>query len=498
MVGAVRTAPPARGRAPLARGRPGRHVPAPCRAIPLVGEKNAFADVHDEDGFFRALEAEVKAGSIPKQLVPLWTDFFGNYKKAILSAEHLPDHDMTMVAEVQASIADTVINQLASPYKFPSFHQGITEPYDYFEFGQKYVGSLTDFSRSYLGHRERFDAMQRQLAAGDNVIILANHQSEADPGVWAHMLMHTHPKLAKEVVYVAGDRVVSDPLCVPFSMGRNLFCVHSKRYIDVDPSTKAEKSAMNRETLKNMGAALAKGGALIWIAPAGGRDRPNADGVFTPAAFDPGSVELMRALAGKAAKRAGTATHFYPFAMFSAPLMPPPDKVVKDIGERRMVNFTGVGISVGEEIDPAAVVEGIAEKDKAALAFSDAVYKRVCALYKEVDAAVKDPESAPAHFTQPWRSEDAAAGGRPSQGAEQAAMASGSGAPAAGAPETNGSSGSAAAGSDAGEIGEAQAPSAEAVATKAAKTVIGQDEVPESFQEWWKKQIDNWLAPGKQ
>lgn len=31
-----------------------------------------------------------------------------------------------------------------------------------------------------------------------------------------------------EVIYVAGDRVVTDALCKPFSMGRNLFCVHSK------------------------------------------------------------------------------------------------------------------------------------------------------------------------------------------------------------------------------------------------------------------------------
>jgi hypothetical protein len=44
-----------------------------------------------------------------------------------------------------------------------------------------------------------------------------------------------HPNLScpalpcpTEVIYVAGDRVVTDALCKPFSMGRNLFCVHSK------------------------------------------------------------------------------------------------------------------------------------------------------------------------------------------------------------------------------------------------------------------------------
>ena len=32
----------------------------------------------------------------------------------------------------------------------------------------------------------------------------------------------------------AGGRVVGDPLAQPFSMGRNLFCVHSKKYIDIE------------------------------------------------------------------------------------------------------------------------------------------------------------------------------------------------------------------------------------------------------------------------
>ena len=38
--------------------------------------------------------------------------------------------------------------------------------------------------------------------------------------VWALLLESTHPNLATDVIYVAGDRVVSDPLCKPFSMGR--------------------------------------------------------------------------------------------------------------------------------------------------------------------------------------------------------------------------------------------------------------------------------------
>jgi glycerol-3-phosphate O-acyltransferase len=74
--------------------------------------------------------------------------------------------------------------------------------------------------------------------------------------VWALLLERTHPKLATDVIYVAGDRVVTDPLCKPFSMGRNLFCVHSKKRMDDQPELKAEKQRTNRRTVVEMSKAL--------------------------------------------------------------------------------------------------------------------------------------------------------------------------------------------------------------------------------------------------
>lgn len=406
---------PARAARPVALGSVG----APVRkhsvsrslvrvaAIPAAGRPNAFLEAENEEQFFGALNAEIEKGTIPKQLYPLWADFFKSYKDAILSAD-LPTHDIKLVTQVQASIADTVMNQFVDPYTFPSYHQGILEPYNYFQFGQKYVGSLIDFSKSFLGYTDRFALIEEQLAAGDNVIFLANHQSEADPGIFAHMLLDAHPKLAKDVIYVAGDRVITDALCKPFSMGRNLFCVHSKRYMDAEPEKKAEKTATNRKTLRAMGEALAKGGANLWIAPAGGRDRTDESGEYVPAAFDPGSVELMRTL-GKKAERAGRTTHLYPFAMYSAPLMPPPKGVVSALGEKRVVNFTGVGISVGPAIDYDSIIAGIDDRDLAAVTLTKAVYKEVCAQYSELVKAIQEPASAPAAFSQPWKKQPAAA-----------------------------------------------------------------------------------------
>ena len=48
--------------------------------------------------------------------------------------------DEQTVAQVIGSIADRVCDQFVNPYTFPSLHQRILEPYNYYNFGQ--VGRL--------------------------------------------------------------------------------------------------------------------------------------------------------------------------------------------------------------------------------------------------------------------------------------------------------------------------------------------------------------------
>ena len=120
-----------------------------------------------------------------------------------------------------------------------------------------------------------WDTIAGQLSEGHNVVLLANHQTEADPAVMALMLEASHPQLATDLTYVAGDRVVLDPFCKPFSMGRNLLCVFSKKRINDVPELAKQKQAANIRTLKEMARMVRQGGNLIWIAPSGGRDRPD-------------------------------------------------------------------------------------------------------------------------------------------------------------------------------------------------------------------------------
>lgn len=60
---------------------------------------------------------------------------------------------------------------------------------------------------------------------------------------------------------------VTDPLCKPFSMGRNLFCVHSKKRLDDVPELKSAKQRQNRLTLVTMQKMLNQVRLPAWHAP---------------------------------------------------------------------------------------------------------------------------------------------------------------------------------------------------------------------------------------
>ena len=264
---------------------------------------------------------------------------------------------------------------LGTPYEFPSYHRAIRSPYYYFQMANMYIGSLIDYDRSVMRHPERWTTIQSQIDSGENVILFANHQSEGDAAFIPLFTEVTHPGLGQRVTYVAGDRVVSDLLAKPFSMGKDLLCVHSKKHMNDNPEEKSKKMKQNLATVKEMQRLLNKGGMLIWIAPAGGRDRRQADGTLRPDKFDPQAIEMMRKLGTKSS---AAKTHYYPFAMETYDIMPPPASSEKQIGEKRIVNYTGVGLALGEEID----VSSFSDSDE----LSEHVWQKVAAEYDLIKA----------------------------------------------------------------------------------------------------------------
>lgn len=244
-------------------------------------------------------------------------------------------------------LLDLVTENVKRPYPFELFHKAIRTPFDYYQFGLDFVRPLVDMQRSTVKGKPILDEIQQKLGKGENVILLANHQTEADPQAIALMIEKDYPKLAEEMIFVAGDRVVSDPLAIPFSMGCNLFCIYSKKYIDNPPQDKVKKQLHNQKTMSEMSQKLAQGGICIYVAPSGGRDRKGPSGNVEVDPFDPNSVEMFYLMAA----RAKTKTHFHTLALDTYSLLPPPETIQIELGEARIPKPGPIHLDFGPAVD---------------------------------------------------------------------------------------------------------------------------------------------------
>lgn len=289
------------------------------------------------------LDNYFKSGKMPLESYSALKEWYHSYSQASLANSKGED----IYKPILNKFLDLVIEQIEHPFIFDTYHERITSPLDLYQMSLDFVRPLVKMDQSKAFHLEYADQMEKQLKEKDNVILLANHQTELDTQVISLLLEKTHPQLAREMIFVAGHRVTTDPLAAPFSKGCNLLCIYSKKYIETDPSQKEARLLHNQRTMKRMGQLLSEGGKCIYVAPSGGRDRKNKEGKIEVAQFDPKSIELF----WLTAKKAGKPTHFYPFTLATYALLPPPDDIKKSIGERRHTQATKISLSFGPEVD---------------------------------------------------------------------------------------------------------------------------------------------------
>ncbi|AQK66221.1 Glycerol-3-phosphate acyltransferase [Zea mays] len=227
----------------------------------------------DEEEFISHIRKELDNGKLPADVASNLEELYYNYRNAVLQNGD-PNAYEVMLSNMM-TLFDRVLLDVQNPFNFPPYHKALREPFDYYMFGQNYIRPLVDFRNSYVGNISLFHDIEENLHQGHNVVLMSNHQSEADPAIIALLLEKTNPWISENIVYVAGDRVVTDPLCKPFSMGRNLICVYSKKHMNDFPELIEMKRRSNTRSLKEMALLLRGGSQLIWIAPSGGRDRPN-------------------------------------------------------------------------------------------------------------------------------------------------------------------------------------------------------------------------------
>ncbi|MGR3951461.1 MAG: 1-acyl-sn-glycerol-3-phosphate acyltransferase [Chlamydia sp.] len=298
------------------------------------------------DGFFSKIAAEIEALPLPEPIKQGLALFYQSYQRIILT---LPEKDQ-IVSLKMALIAypKLILKEFLEPFLFSHYHAKERQPFDFFQFGLDMVRPLVDETQECVLGIEHIQAIDTATRRGENTILFSNHQAEIDPQIIS-LLLSSHSKhISEDLICVAGHRVTQDPLAIPFSRGRNLICIYSKKYIDHPPEKRAEKLNHNARALGEIEELLRQGGAVIYIAPSGGRDRFSAGGESViPASFDPQSIEIFRLLSKKAKKT----TNFRLLALHTIEQLPPPKGNNIQLGEERIAKRAPAGISVGKLID---------------------------------------------------------------------------------------------------------------------------------------------------
>lgn len=322
------------------------------------------------------LERLFTSGRVPSKYQLILQQFYDEVRSALLEA-HQPIEAFLRSFSLFLHFLE---EQFETPFEFQPYHAKIRKPIDYYQFSLDFIRPLIDLKHSRVFGLDVATEIEKNLRKGENAILLANHQTETDPQAIAILLEQTHPFLAEQIIYVAGERVVTDPLAIPFSMGCDLLCIYSKRYIDHPPELKAKKQLHNKHTMERMSRLLSEGGKVIYVAPSGGRDRRNAEGSVEIAPFDPQSIEMFTLMA----RKSKMPTHFYPLTLATYELLPPPETVQHELGESRTAKFTPIAISFLSEYAMDQLDKDVLDKTERRQKRAEAIWTLVSHEYQRL------------------------------------------------------------------------------------------------------------------
>lgn len=306
-----------------------------------------------------------KSSRFPAPAAATLANWADNYARVLATSVHFPSSAAaTAFADARFRTLLEVCTQLhEKPLPFSSYHERVRKPFDFYKFGLDFTTALIDVPSSRLAGAHNLRRAAAQVAAGENVVFLSNHQSEGDPyaiDVLFDWVGNMDRDFCEEVVFMAGDRVRDDPVVTPFSVGRNLLTVYSKKHINDVPKLRSDKLKHNRRTIASTVALFKEGGTTLWFAPSGGRDRRSKEtNCVEVSHFDADAVDVML----MTAKKAGRPTHFYPMALVTYTMFPPPETVGDaTLGEDRKCDYGPCHMAIGDEIDFSC--DAIAELEK--------------------------------------------------------------------------------------------------------------------------------------
>jgi hypothetical protein len=195
----------------LLAGATGAFVEAPLRGAAARGARAPAATMIIDQMKAAAREVELAAAAaivqqkvkeklekaqekydVPEKYLAIMGGFFTSYMTEVYRS----GNDVDYYEKTLTALFKKVLERAKDPHKFEPFHRAMREPFDYYALGNEFAKPIINRQTSALVGLEKIDQMRAQMAAGDNVVLLANHQSEADPQVigtdWARMTRDFH------------------------------------------------------------------------------------------------------------------------------------------------------------------------------------------------------------------------------------------------------------------------------------------------------------------
>lgn len=295
-----------------------------------------------EEIFLNHLQSLFDQKILPEKYYSILRNFYFSYKKAVENT--ISEKELFFNFE---TYVDLLKNQFLHSHEFPIFSQKERSPFDFYQFSINFMKPLIILEKSKLDGEKNIKKIEEQIQRKENVILLANHQVESEPIAISILLKDHYENISSQIIYIAGERVIKDPVAAIFARGCDILCIYSKKYIENPPEQAESKKHHNTKAMMLLSSLLKEGGKIIYVALAGGRDRMQKDGTIKIAPFDPDNLEIFHLMA----KRSGVKTHFYPLSLFTYHMLPPPEKTMIEIGEVRSASKAKIGISFGDEID---------------------------------------------------------------------------------------------------------------------------------------------------
>lgn len=312
----------------------------------------------DGENFHNRAKSLSATGVLPDHVSTTLLHWYGSYRKAVENNNRFKGDPTEFTESMFSTLLELARRAVCTPIEFGPYHERIRQPFDYYKFGFDFASVLLNPDESTVLGRENISEAVKYARQGHNIIFLSNHQSEGDPYAIDSMLAWVagcDRTFCEEIIFMAGDRVTNDPVVSPFSAGRNLLTVYSKKHINDIPERREGKLLHNRRTIATTAKMFKQGGKVLWFAPSGGRDRRSTDTSRVEISkFDEGAVDMMRFTASKS----GVPCHFYPMSLWTYDMLPPPNNVGgANFGEERVVNHIPMHMYVGKEIDWSAAPE---------------------------------------------------------------------------------------------------------------------------------------------